>query len=97
MPIFRYRVLNGRNPADVIEVWQELSDKPLTRHPLTNEPVERLIGSPTLSLRHASNKEKNCLSPDSLLKNGFSIYERSSRSKVYLRTLGREGPDQLTG
>lgn len=89
MPVFKYLVLNKKSPADYIEVEQPLNAPPLGKHPLTGEPIERILESPTLTLKHSSNQEKKTLSADNLEKNGFSVLQKDKNSKQYIQTVGK--------
>ena len=40
------RLDDDGEPAGTFEVFQQIKDKPLTRHPETGQPVERLITPP---------------------------------------------------
>jgi predicted nucleic acid-binding Zn ribbon protein len=47
MPIYEYEVLSqDGSPKGVFETMQRMSDPVLTRHPVTGEPVRRIL-SPT--------------------------------------------------
>lgn len=96
MPIYQYVVLNGDGASEFFEVEQKMDDAPLTKHPLTQMPVKRILTSASLSLKHTSQNEKNSLSTDNLNKNGFSRYERDSSSGNYIRTAGKNGPMKLS-
>jgi hypothetical protein len=50
MPFFKYLVLNKGNTEEYIEVEQALTDAPLVKHPITGEPIKRIIDSPSLTL-----------------------------------------------
>lgn len=45
MPRYQYLIgaVDPRDPRRMFEVQQRMSDPPLTRHPDTDEPVQRLI------------------------------------------------------
>ena len=96
MPIFLYRVLNGKNPDEYIEVEQSLDSAPLTQHPVTNEEIEKVVQPSNLVLKHGDRIEANKLNPDHLKKHGFSVYQRSNDSKKYKRTIGTSGPDSIS-
>jgi len=91
MPLFEYLVLNGKNPPQYIEVEHELDDQPLTEHPITGEPIEKIITSPSLTLQYSAAREKKLLSEDHLLKNGFSVFEKNKSGDGYVQTLGKQG------
>ena len=48
MPVFKYLVLNQSDPPEYIEVEQSVNDSPLFKHPLTGEPIKRVVDSPSL-------------------------------------------------
>ncbi len=44
MPIYEYEILSqDGNPKGIFETMQKMSDPALTRHPLTGEPVRRIL------------------------------------------------------
>jgi predicted nucleic acid-binding Zn ribbon protein len=94
MPVFQYVVLSGQEPQEIIEIEQGLSDPPYQTHPITKEPIKRVISSPTLSLRHSDANEKSTLSESNLKKNGFSLYEKSQADGSYHKKTGN-GPESL--
>ena len=94
MPVFQYVVLNGKEPQEIIEIEQGLSDHPLKAHPITKEPIRKIISSPTLSLRHSDANEKKTLSEANLKKNGFSLYHKDQADGTYHKKTGN-GPESL--
>ena len=95
MPIYQYHVIKGNQDVELFEVEQKVGDPPLTKHPITREPVKRVLSSPSLSLKHTSRNGINSLSPDNLKKKGFTQYEKDS-SGDYLRTVGIQGPSKIS-
>lgn len=89
MPVYKYLVINKSNAPEYIEIEQEVNDPPLSIHPVTSEPIKRVLTSPTLTLNHSSAREKKILSPDHLANNGFSVLKRDSGSKKYIQTVGK--------
>tara|TARA_B100001057_G_scaffold493554_1_gene588223 strand:+ start:1760 stop:2050 length:291 start_codon:yes stop_codon:yes gene_type:complete len=94
MPVFQYVVLNGKEPREVLEIEQGVSDPPLKEHPITREPIRKVISSPTLSLRHSDANEKRTLSEANLKKNGFSLYQKDRADGSYHKNTGN-GPESL--
>ena len=82
MPIFKYLVLNKGNTEEYIEVEQALTDKPLVKHPITGEPIKRIIDSPSLTLRHSSLRENKTLSADNTKAWFFSFRKKRLNSGV---------------
>lgn len=94
MPVFQYVVLNGKEPQEIIEIAQGPSDPPVKEHPITKEPIRKIISSPTLSLRHSSSNEKKTLDEANLKKNGFSLYHKDQTDGTYHKKTG-SGPESL--
>lgn len=90
MPLYVYQVIepDGR-PGEVFEVLQRMSDPPLTTHPETGKPVQRIIAAPNPVTQYTADK----LSNDRLAKLGFTRYEKGSDGK-YHKTAG-PGPDLI--
>ena len=99
MPLYVYRIVRpaGRRPADegeeTFEVRQSMQDPPLTKHPETGEPVERVICAPAI----ASSKMGNA----ALSGQGFTKYTKRSDG-TYEREAGTAGqkhvdPRKLSG
>ena len=88
MPVFQYVVLNGKTTPELIEIEQAIGDKALDQHPVTGEPIKRVMHSP-LYLKHSSGHESKILSHDNLVKNGFSIFEKDSSADSYTQTVGQ--------
>ena len=96
MPIYSYEVLNGKGKeTEVIEVEQSSNDPPLTSHPITGQPLKRIISSPSLTLRHSSIKEKKLLSEENLIQKGFMKYQKNKDTKRFERIIGNNGPERI--
>ena len=89
MPVFQYVVLNGKEPQELIEIEQGVSAPPLKEHPITREPIRKVISSPTLSLRHSDANEKGTLSEANLKKNRFSLYQKDQADGSYHKKTGK--------
>ena len=88
MPTYVYRVVRaagaaGDEPEETFEVRQAMSEPPLTRHPETGEPVERVICAPQIGKGAQSNRELGAA--------GFTKYKKTSDGK-YERQAGSAGP-----
>ena len=87
MPTYVYRVVRpagspGDEPEETFEVMQRMSDPPLTRHPETGEPVERVICPPQIGKGAQTNRQIGAA--------GFTKYKKTSDGK-YERQAG-SGP-----
>ncbi len=94
MPTYVYEViLEDGDEGQVFEVVQKMSDSPLTHHPVTGQPVRRVIQPPNLPGQHTSAKESRRLSDSNLSRNGFTRYEKAGDGK-YVKTAG-VGPKKI--
>ena len=89
MPTYVYRIVRpaGSTARDeneeTFEVRQSMSDPPLTRHPDTGAPVERVICAPQIGKGAQTNRELGAA--------GFTKYKKTSDGK-YERQAGTGGP-----
>jgi predicted nucleic acid-binding Zn ribbon protein len=86
MPLYVYRVIRDSNDPrgeETIEVRHPMSDPPLTRHPQTGEPVERVLCAPNISASKLGNASLN--------SSGFTKYVKTSDGS-YERQAGSGGP-----
>mgnify|MGYP003301545983 CR=1 FL=1 len=66
MPLYQYQVINGKETPEIIEIEESSDSKPITSHPLTGEPIKRIISAPGLALKHSSQIEKKSLSREKM-------------------------------
>ena len=79
-----------------MEVEQPIGAPPLTRHPMTNEPIERIVSKVSITLKHSSSSEKNLLDSSNLSRKGFSVFHKDSgNSKKYHKICGQKGPEEI--
>ncbi|MEC8043994.1 MAG: hypothetical protein VX130_05315 [Verrucomicrobiota bacterium] len=96
MPIFQYRVISPHEDSEILEVEQSIGAPPLTRHPMTNEPIERIASKVSITLKHSSSSEKNLLDSSNLSRKGFSVFHKdSANSKKYHKICGQKGPEEI--
>ncbi len=95
MPTYVYQVVtkDGSEGA-VFEVEQLMSDPPLTKHPETGEPVQRIPCLPNIAGKWSDIKGKSQLSNQNLDRLGFTKYERAGDGH-YEKKAG-EGPDVIS-
>ena len=73
MPVYVYRVVKdgpADDSAETFEVRQSIHDPPLTTHPQTGEPVERVLCPPNIAHGRLGNSQ--------LSNAGFTKYVKSS-------------------
>ena len=91
MPTYAYAVIKpDGTDGDPFEVFQRITDEPLTKHPETGEPVRRLVVAPQVQ----TQTDKGRFSKKNLDRLGFTRYERKG-SGYYERTAGNQGPDSI--
>jgi len=91
MPTYAYAVIKpDGSDGEPFEVFQRITDEPLTKHPETGEPVRRLVVAPQVQ----TQTDKGRFSKKNLDRLGFTRYERKG-SGYYERTAGTQGPDSI--
>jgi predicted nucleic acid-binding Zn ribbon protein len=91
MPLYVYQVIEADGKeGEVFEVLQEMSEPPLTHHPETGQPVQRVLGAPSTMRRYAPGN----ISDSRLDRLGFTKYKRSGKG-TYEKTAG-QGPNIIT-
>ena len=93
MPVYVYRVVRPNPSADdtsssdeTFEVTQSMHDPPLTRHPETGQPVERVLTAPHIAAGRAGDAQ--------IANAGFTKYKRMSDG-TYERQAGGGGPKHV--
>ena len=91
MPTYAYAVIKpDGSDGEPFEVFQRITDEPLTKHPETGEPVRRLVVAPQVQ----TQTDKGRFSKKNLDRLGFTRYERKG-SGYYERTAGNQGPESI--
>lgn len=94
MPIYVYEVItDDDDEGQLFEVVQRMSDPPLTEHPLTGQPVRRVIQPPNLPGTWTDRQARQMLGNDNIAKHGLTRYERGADGG-YVKTAG-EGPNTI--
>lgn len=98
MPTYRYRVIlpDGEDGME-FEVVQRMADPPLTVHPTTGQPVERVLCAPHIGGGSWSETGmKNNLSDKRLAELGMSKYVKSADGK-YEKAAGPDSAPKSIG
>lgn len=91
MPTYVYAVVNpDGSDGEPFEVFQRISDPPLTVHPETGQPVRKLVVPPQVQ----TTSDAQRFSKSNLERLGFSRFERKG-SGYFEKTAGK-GPDALS-
>lgn len=96
MPTYVYEVINeDGSPGEQFEVVQSIRDKPLTNHPETGEPVQRLIQPPFIGGQWSESSMQKSVNDDKKLDRlGFTKYVKAGDG-VYEKRAGK-GPQTIT-
>lgn len=96
MPTYVYEViLDDGEEGQVFEVFQKMSDPPLTHHPVTGQPVRRVFQPPNVVSTYSDKHMKKQVSDDKKLdKLGFTKYVKAGGG-YYEKRAGR-GPDVIS-
>ncbi len=83
MPVYVYRLLNQPEgaPERTFELRQLMSDPPLSHHPATGEPVERVLCPPNIASDKLGNAAINATGLTKYVKTSDGTYERQAGSK----------------
>ena len=93
MPLYEYAVVRpDGSHGKTIEVLQRLGEPPLTQHPETGEPVERIMSAARVP-KPPGDRIKGDISNKNLEAQGFTKYQKTSTGR-YEKVLG-EGPDLI--
>jgi hypothetical protein len=84
MPTYVYEVVAT---GEEFEVSQRLDELRLTVHPVSGDPVRRLITAPNLTLNHSDAANRTKLSGNNLARHGFTKYEKAAKGH-YVKTSG---------
>jgi len=96
MPTYVYGVILSEDDdtvGETFEVEQSIKDAPLTHHPVTGQPIRRVMCAPFVAGMWSPMKMKRSVSDKNLEKKGFTKYVKN-RDGQYERRTGK-GPDVL--
>jgi hypothetical protein len=94
MPLYVYEVIRADGSSgEQFEVFQKMSDPPLTHHPETGEPVRRVFAEPNAPRVWTDLHARSAVSDKNLAAKGFTKYVKTDQG-TYEKVVG-EGPKQL--
>jgi predicted nucleic acid-binding Zn ribbon protein len=95
MPIYVYEFINeDGSDGETFEILQEMSDAPLTKHPMNGLPVRRVLTAATMSGKWSDAGVASRLSDKNLEAKGFTKYVKAGDGKYEKRT--GSGPDVIS-
>ena len=96
MPVYEYVVIHeDGSEGESFEILQPIHAEPLTKHPETGQPVQRIISQTAPPKIPGGAKQSNPdLSNSNLERLGFTKYQKTGSSGTY-ETVAGEGPDLI--
>ncbi len=95
MPTYVYQVItDDATDGEIFEVVQKMSEKPLTKHPETGDPVRRIPAAPIIPGKWSDHGAKQALSDKNLDRLGFTKYQRAGDGKFEKRA--GDGPNVIS-
>lgn len=95
MPLYVYEVITSDDsPGEQFEVFQSMSEPPLTSHPETGQPVRRVLCAPAIGGKWSDGAMNRSVADDKKLDRlGFTKYVKAGDG-VYEKRAGK-GPDVI--
>ena len=95
MPIYQYEeILPNDDGGEQFELFQKMSDAPLTKHPETGVPVRRVYTAPAVGGKWSDSAMGKVAHDDKKLeRQGFTKYVKSGDG-TYEKVVGK-GPDMI--
>jgi hypothetical protein len=96
MPLYDYEIINpDGSSGDQFEVFQSMSEPPLTKHPETGQPVRRVLSAPAIGGKWSDGAMARSVADDKKLDRlGFTKYVKSGDG-TYEKRAGK-GPDTIS-
>src|SRR5215471_6646668 len=96
MPLYLYELItDDDSPGEQFEVFQSMSEPPLTSHPQTGRPVRRVLCAPAVGGRWSDSAMAKSVADDKKLERmGFTKYVKSGDG-TYEKRAGK-GPDLIS-
>jgi hypothetical protein len=95
MPLYQYEVITTDGSAgEQFELFQSMSDAPLTVHPETGQPVRRVLSAPAIGGKWSDGAMGKAVADDKKLDRlGFTKYVKSGDG--YYEKRAGKGPDVI--
>ena len=95
MPVYGYGViLTDDSVGETFEVEQSIKEAPLTHHPVTGQPIRRVICAPFVAGKWSESGMKSAMSDGKLESKGFTKYVKMGDGR-YEKRAG-QGPDVIS-
>ena len=91
--VYEYVAENGES-GEQFEIFQRMSEDPLTEHPETGQPIRRVITAPNIGGRWSDSAVERRVGDNKKLGElGFTKYEKAGDG-IYEKTAGK-GPNLI--
>ncbi len=91
MPTYTYQeILPDNSLGPKFEIIQAMSDDPLTQHPVTGRPIQKIIGTAGINSKYTEISNQKALENKNLTEKGFTKYEKDNLTGRYHRTSGND-------
>jgi predicted nucleic acid-binding Zn ribbon protein len=96
MPLYQYEFINSDGSSgDQFELFQSMSEEPLTKHPESGQPIRRVLCAPAIGGRWSDSAMSRSVADDKKLDRlGFTKYVKSGDG-TYEKRAGK-GPDTIS-
>jgi predicted nucleic acid-binding Zn ribbon protein len=96
MPLYQYEfVIADGSSGEQFELFQSMSEEPLTKHPETGQPIRRVYTAPAVGGKWSDSAMSRSVSDDKKLDRlGFTKYVKSGDG-TYEKTAGK-GPSVIS-
>jgi len=96
MPLYQYEVItDDDSPGQQFEIFQSMSEPPLTKHPESGQPVRRVLCAPAIGGKWSDGAMNRSVADDKKLDRlGFTKYVKSGDG-IYEKRAGK-GPDVIS-
>ncbi|QXD25330.1 FmdB family transcriptional regulator [Opitutia bacterium ISCC 51] len=89
MPVYSYRVVNqDGSRGEHFEVEHSMSEPTLEQHPITGEPIVKIMQPPNLGVKHTVGSIEKKLDNKNVEKAGFTKYEKDKLTGNYFKSAG---------
>jgi hypothetical protein len=89
MPVYTYRIINeDGSKGDYFEVEHPMSEPVLEKHPITGEPIVKVMNMPNLGIKHTEGAIEKKLDNKNVEKAGFTKYEKDKLTGQYNKVAG---------
>lgn len=98
MAIYQYyEILPDGSEGEIFEVNQKMTDSPIKIHPISGNPVKKIIQTPSINSQYSNIENKKRLDPRNLENKGFTQYTKDKSTGRYFKSAGnnKHAPNEI--